>query len=217
MGLDFDAYNRKTEARIVNEIQEMMRVASIAVREVGKMIYIWLGEVEGRNDESYNLILNYESESDIKKRAILNRISLLEGLIHRQDYMRLVFELDQLTGYCAGTASRLNILSNWKPEGETSEKIQLLTGSMTQTVDYLKEAVFLIMTDNEIAVQNALKVDESEVNTNRFYRELLAHLWKLDLDHKTLLMAYDFTTHLEDISDIAERAADAVSIIAVAK
>ena len=217
MSLDFDDHNRTLEARVVNEIQEGMRFASLGVKEISKMVYIWLGETEGSLDECYKAILSYEDESDIRKRAILNRLSLSGGLINREDYMRLVFVLDHIVGYCAGTASRLFFLADWKPDKHTSDQIQLLIQAVNNSLDYLREAVFLLSTDSELSLQNALKVDESEKNIDQIYRELLGHIYKLDLDHKKLLMVFDFITHVEDISDQAESAADAVRIIAVGK
>lgn len=212
-----DERDTQKERRALDALQDHLRHVVSSVKELEGLIDDWMEGKVGTIDDHIDKLEEIEYQANQIKWKILDDLSEAETMLHREDFMRLVITIDEIVDYAEGTGHRVAILSNWKPDKKSVESIRNIVDALTTMITTLRESIFILTQSTDKSVQIARKIYEIERDIDKLHREMIKHVFSMDVDFKIIYLASNFIEHLEEMADKIESVTDAIRIIAVAR
>jgi predicted phosphate transport protein (TIGR00153 family) len=209
--------NNRAEYRAISIAEDHAGVVLQASKQLRMMLEDWMEGRKDRQRKHFDELAKLERKADSIKRDLLDALSMSETMLRRSDFFRLVMNTDDIADICEATAWDLTGLEDYQPEVRIRDKFKVMLDAMSDTVFKLRKSIMLLAQNSNKAVDFSMEVDEAERVVDEAHRQLLQLLYKSELEIKVLLRLKDLAQHIEEITDAAEDAADAVRIIAVAR
>ncbi|MFX0100254.1 MAG: DUF47 domain-containing protein [Candidatus Hodarchaeota archaeon] len=190
---------------------------------LARCIELWF---KGEYDEArklYEFLVEIENDADKLKNSIFMKVAEADmlGLIGKDsDFTSLILKTDQIVDYGEGTAQRLMNM-NWKniPDNVKAKAIELSEVIMN-TLILVRDMFFAISDNPDKIIKLCTQIDKAERESDLIFRELQRILYSeelKDVDLRIILPFLDAMEHLEDMGDIAERVADNMRILYIAR
>ncbi len=169
-------------------------------------------------EELYERILKYDESVKETSRLIEREMNSVGALLtNREDFLRLVSEIDKITDTIEGAAFRLVNLSKMKAKlgKELNEKILELGNTVLMTLLRLREAILAITLNADTFLQKIRETEEFEKKVDEIYRSLDLSLLQSQLKISHLLLSREIVSMLEEIADRSEGVVDALRVLSL--
>ena len=210
--------SNRLEIKALDVLNDYIRlVYNSLIKKLELMVQLLIEGNHSEIDSELKNLLRIESESIKIKNEILDELSEAEGLIHRDDLMRLGMNLAHLADSSTGLGYRIQAATVWKPDKISVEKMNAMMTNVDKSIKLIREAIFVLSQNASKSIDIVKDVEEIERDVDELQRDFIQYIYDLDLDFKTILRIRDFIIRLEEISDIAADIADSVRILAVSR
>jgi len=212
----------ETEAAIRRRMYEICqnhaRNAVEITRELALMID---GVKEGRQKsarEHYQAMLKLLDESNRLKTNLLGEVASVGSLlISREDFMRLIFAIEEIGDYAEGVGFRLvGILDRkWRVDKKYVERISDLASLVLEEMTKLRETILSLSFSPSKAMELTRTIEEVERKIDSSYRTLDIEILDAKLPMQSVLIVRDIIQHLERMADLAVDVGDLVRVLAI--
>ena len=207
----------RQEIKALDDMQDYMRLVFSAIKELSLMVDDWadnkINSLKGHLDK----ITELESKAEDSKRILLDKLSEAEGMLHREELMRLVMSIDEIVDVTEGTGYRITSISDWKIETKTKDLLQKMMNQVIEIMSTLKTVIFILTQNAEKAIKETENVSKIEREIDKTRRKIMDHVYSLNLDFRMVLKMRDLVNHMEEIADLTEGVADAARILGVSR
>jgi predicted phosphate transport protein (TIGR00153 family) len=208
MVLDNGRFMSSELGNITQMLDEHFRVAVSANKMVVNAITDWLEGKTSFDLEELDKITALEEKGDVLKRTILNELAKASSLMQREDLLKLVFYNDKLVDGAEIACYHLAaVVTQWTPDGELKEEIELLGKLLSSQISEQREAVRFLSINMEESMKRADEICKLEKQIDVVQRKIVASLYPLDIPIAVMLRFRDFINMLEDIANFSEDAA----------
>jgi uncharacterized protein Yka (UPF0111/DUF47 family) len=212
----------ETEAAIRRRMYEICqdhaRNAVEITRELAQMID---GVKEGKHKIArihYEEMLKLLEESGKSKINLLEEVASVGSLlISREDFMRLIFGIEEIADYAEGVGFRLvGILDRkWKVDKKYVERISDLASLVLEEITRLRETILSLSFSPSKAMELTRTVEEVERKIDSSYRTLDIEILDAKMPMQSVLILRDIVEHLERMADLAVDVGDLVRVLAI--
>ena len=144
--------------------------------------------------------------------------TLTEELIappDREDLMHFTKSLDAIADYANGAGRILDFLDKKLPESILGKLVET-ANIITLAVERLKDAInSLISNDIKKVLSDCVRVEELEEQADEQKRMTIEAIVHSDLSAPILLLTYQLTESMENVSDKVEDCADFIRVLAI--
>lgn len=211
MVLDNNRYISSELAQITQMLEEHFRVALSANKIVRSAIVDWLQEGKKVDSKQLEKITELEEKGDSIKLAILDQLSKANTLMQREDLLRLVNYNDKLIDGAEIACYHLAaVAGSWNPTGDLKSKIAKFIELFNDQITHQREAVRFLHINIEESIKKADEICRLEKQMDILQREIVSHLYSLEIDLAVLLRFRDFINMIEEISNFSEDAANTI-------
>lgn len=207
----------RLKRRALTACQEHLRTVLETVRKVTQMV----DNFADNNRESVQLLHTEINENkanvDNTRRIVAKELTEIGSfLTSREDFLRFVYETGEIADFCEGISFRLLEITNrgWKLPSDLTEKIEKFSEMVLDSVAKLKDTFMALNYGSTKAEEKARTVELAEEIVDNAYRKLEIEILDSNLELPLLFLTINIVNLLEDISDKAEDASDAVRILA---
>jgi len=169
-------------------------------------------------EEYYQRILKNDESAKETSMMIEREINNVGALLtDREDFIRLMSEIDRIADITEGAAFRLLNLSKMKAKfkKDLNKRLMELGENVLATLMKVREALLASTLDSSTFHQKIKETEEYEKRVDELYRSLDLELLKSDLKIAPLLLSREIIGMIEDIADRAERIADILRAISL--
>jgi len=212
----------ETEAAIRRRMFEICQNHARNVVEITRELALMIdGVAEGKQKsarEHYQAMLKLLGESDKSKTTLLGEVASVGSLlISREDFMRLIFGIEEIADYAEGVGFRLiGILDRkWKVEKRYIVRISDLASLVLEEITRLRETILSLSFSPSKAMELTRNVDEVERKIDSNYRALDIEILDARMPMQSILILRDIVQHLERMADLAVDVADLVRVLAI--
>ena len=217
------AFARESEEQIRRMVldicQDHVRKVLDAVREISSMISDF---ASGSNSEIMEThltqIKRLKEDATEQKRILLNELAE-KGmlLINREDFFRLIIQIDEIVDICEGAAYRISTITRKKIKvsKDISESLSNLSKNVLKTMQNLRETILALAYSRSKAIEMAKSVEVAEYAVDEIFREVEMKIIDAKMDIGTTLLLRDLAQFLEDIADKAEDSIDSTRVLAL--
>jgi predicted phosphate transport protein (TIGR00153 family) len=212
-----DPYDASSEQKAIDIAQDHCRKIVSAVKELSLLYDDWVeGDYKGA-EERLNRISRIENEANKLKHELLDQLSKATTMVNREDMMRLALVIDEIADVAEGTGFRVTAIHDWKPDPSFKKEMQGLIEQLITATEKLRLSIFMLSQNPAKSLEFADEVDAIEQEADRIQRRVGHSLYASKLEPKTLIMLKELVAHFEEMADTAERAADAIRIVAMSR
>jgi uncharacterized protein Yka (UPF0111/DUF47 family) len=168
--------------------------------------------------ENYSSILKALEENEKNKSTFLNEVASVGSLlISREDFLRLLFRLSEVSAFCEAMAYRLmGVLDlKWKLDAKRMNAISHLMGSVLKEISKARETLHSLSFDPDKAIETAKAVEELERQIDAESRNLDLELLGDKMPLPALLFLRDLVDRAEKIADIGVDIVDHIRVLAL--
>jgi len=212
----------ETEAAIRRRMYEICQNHARNVVEITRELALMIdGVAEGKQKgakEHYRAMLNLLDESNKSKTNLLGEVASVGSLlISREDFMRLIFGVEEIADYAEGVGFRLvGILDRrWKVDKKYITEISALASLVLEEMTKLRETILSLSFNPSKALDLTRTVEEVERKIDASYRTLDIEILDAKLPMQSILILRDIIQHLERMADLAVDVADLVRVLAI--
>jgi len=212
----------ETEAAIRRRMYEICQNHARNVVEITRELALMIdGVAEGKQKgakEHYRAMLKLLDESDKSKTNLLGEVASVGSLlISREDFMRLIFGVEEIADYAEGVGFRLvGILDRrWKVDKKYITKISALASLVLEEMTKLRETILSLSFNPSKALDLTRTVEEVERKIDASYRALDIEILDAKMPMQSILILRDIIQHLERMADLAVDVADLVRVLAI--
>jgi len=205
------------EVKALDALQDHLRYVVNSITELRNLIEDWISKKNENMEIHIEELERIEKQANTIKWKILDELSEAETMLHREDFMRLVMTIDEIVDYAEGTGHRVIFLMEWCPDEKSISYIKEMMDALFKMIKTLRESIFILTQNTDKSIKIAQKIYDIEREIDKLHRNMIKHIFSLDIDYKTLLLISNLIEHLENIADIMENVTDAIRIIAVAR
>ena len=217
------AFPRENEAQIRRMVldicQDHVRKILEGVRELSNMVFDFASGSNSQSmDDHLSQIKRLKEEATEQKRILLNELAEAGMLlINREDFLRLIVQIDEIVDFCEGAAYRLCTLAKRKikMKKDILDSLSNLSKNVLKTVTNLRETILSLTYSRSKAIEMAKSVEIAEYVVDEIFRDLEMKIIDAKLDLGTTLLLRDLAQSLEDIADKAEDATDSTRVLAL--
>jgi len=179
------------------------------------------GVAEGKQKitrEHYQAMLKLLDEFDKTKADLLGEVASVGSLlISREDFMRLIFGVEEIADYAEGVGFRLvGILDRkWKVDKKYIARISDLASLVLEEMTKLRETILSLSFSPSKAMDLTRTVEEVERKIDAKYRALDIEVLDAKMPMQSVLILRDIIQHLEKMADLAVDVADLVRVLAI--
>jgi len=221
--LSRDSY--ESESVYMNSVERRaLDMCSDHVREINRIVKYLLGILQKWVDgepfdsaETVNMFTKMEQKADTIKKGILDYLSQAQTLLNREDIMRLVLKVDDISDFVESVAYQLSVLKLIVPPPTTRADLTSMFQYTLETMELLERSISFLGSNPDKSIELAEKIDMLEKRIDITHRRLVSTFFDTMQDIRLLIRLRDILYHIEGISDLAEEAADAVRILAMSK
>lgn len=205
MVLDEKRFLTQELANMTQMIEEHFRIALSANKIVAGSMSEWLENGTPVSEEDLKKITELEEKGDEIKRAILYELASANGLLQRDDLLRLVHYNDKLIDGAEIACYHLAAVArNWVPKGELKDRIAEMGESVLSIIKQQREAVRFLSINLETSLKYADEICIIEKRIDILLREVLTILYSSGEEISNILRLRDFVNTLEEISNLSE-------------
>lgn len=217
------AFPRETDEqarRVVLDIcQDHVRKVLESVRRVALMLDDFTTKTDPKMMEDHLLqIRKLKEEASELKRVLLQELAEAGMLlISREDLLRLVIKINEISDFSEGIAFRINYLTTEKirVNDDLRNDMLSLAKNVLKAVTNLRKTIMSLMYSRAKAIDMAKSVEVAEYAVDELYRNLEMKIVNSEMDVGTKLILRDVAQLLEDIADKAEDATDSTRVLAL--
>jgi predicted phosphate transport protein (TIGR00153 family) len=212
-----DSYGSSSEQKALDIAQDHCRKIVSAVKELSLLYDDWVeGDYKGA-EERLNRVSRIEGEANKLKHELLEQLSKATTMVNREDLMRLALVVDEIADVAEGTGFRILDIQDWEPDANFKKEMQSLVEKLISATEKLRLSIFMLSQNPSKSLEFADEVDAIEKDADLIQRRVGHSLYASKLEPKTLIMLKELIAHFEEMADTAERAADAIRIVAMAR
>ena len=193
-------------------------------REINKIVKFLMGVlqkwIDGDSFDSsviMNEFIDMESKADSIKKGILDFLSQAQTLLNREDIMRLVLKVDDISDFVESVAYQLSVLSLIVPPTITHKDLKTMLDYTLESMELLERSISFVSSNPEKSLELVDRIDALEKKIDIAHRRVVSTFFDTLTDIRTLIRLRELLSHVEGISDLVEEAADAVRILAMSK
>jgi len=212
----------ETEAAIRRRMYEICQNHARNAVEITRELTLMIdGVKEGKHKsarEHYQAMLKLLDESGKSKTNLLGEVASVGSLlISREDFMRLIFGVEEIADYAEGVGFRLvGILDRkWKFDKKYIARISDLASLVLEEITRLRETILSLSFSPSKAMELTRTVEEVERKIDSNYRTLDIEILDAKMPMQSVLILRDIVEHLERIADLAVDVADLVRVLAI--
>jgi uncharacterized protein Yka (UPF0111/DUF47 family) len=190
--------------------------------EITRQLVVLLDNVAAKKPklakENYENILKVIEENERNKSTFLKEVASVGTLlINREDFLRLLFRLEEVAEYSEAIGFRLIgvVDLKWKLDVKKLEAISDLMGSVLKEISKVRETLHSLSFDPEKAIETAKAVEELERAVDAESRRLDLELISSKMPLQTLLFLRDLVDRAERIADIGVDVVDHIRVLAL--
>lgn len=188
-------------------------------KQLEEMVTIYLaGKANKKIKELADAIKNTEKEGNEIKLQIFDYLARVgEALMYREDWMRLILNLDSILDYVDSIAYRLSIAASkkWYPTTEVADGIRHLLSLINAMIDKIKLSLGSLQVNALRVLQICNELEEMERQVDEHHRELGSLLLESNVSTPALMLIHEICERLEDLADIALRTGDSLRLLAM--
>lgn len=209
------------QGRLVALTQEQIRKVLDCLRNLALMIETLSDTKAGTKavQQSQQRVLASESEAREKRRAIESEIAKVGAILaNREDFMRLVDDIDKIADLAEGISFRIVWLSmkQMRPKKNILKELRSMTDAVLVTVTRVREALLAVTLSAETFSSKIEETEAAEDKVDEMYRRIDLMILESDMKIAPLLLTREVATMLEDVADKAEEAADTLRALSLA-
>ncbi|MEN2975287.1 MAG: DUF47 family protein [Candidatus Caldarchaeales archaeon] len=207
------------QIRIFTFVQDQIRKIIDMYKIVLDMLENFVHELNiSKLEEFYQRILKADESAKETGRMIemeMNNVGAL--LTNKEDFIRLVTEIDEIADTVEGVAYRLVNLAKMKTRlnKELNNKLLGLGDMVLSTLNRLRESILAITLNITTFQQKIRETEEHEKKVDEIYRTLDLAILTSDLKIAPLLLTREIVLMLEEIADTAERIVDTLRALSL--
>jgi len=206
--------NHETDTKLRHQaldvLQELMHKAQDAVKSLGLMIDAWIDLKDIK--KLFRDIVNDEKEADNHKRRAYDMLSKATALLQREDIMRLVQTIDQITDNAEGSAHLISSLTYLDVPMDHQKEAQSLFVKVDEAVSLTRKVILTLPRNISEALKQAQRIDDIEREIDDVQRNIVHNAVQSNMKAGSLHQFIELIKHLETIADVTEDIADAVRI-----
>jgi hypothetical protein len=212
-----DLYDESAEQKAIDIAQDHCRKMVSTVKELSLLFDDWVEGNYREAEEKLNRITRLENDANSLKHELLDQLSKATTMINREDLMRLALVVDEIADLAEGTGYRILTIQDWKPDATMKKELGSLVEKVISATEKLRQSIFMLSQNPTKAVESADEVDEIEKEADAIQRRVGHSLYTSKVEPRTLMMLKELVSHFEEMADTAERAADAIRIVAMSR
>ncbi|WXG42670.1 MAG: DUF47 family protein [Promethearchaeati archaeon SRVP18_Atabeyarchaeia-1] len=212
-----DPYDASAEQKAIDIAQDHCRKIVSAVKELSLLYDDWVEGEYKEAEDRLNRISRIEDEANKLKHELLDQLSKATTMVNREDLMRLALVIDEIADVAEGTGFRITAIHDWKPDAGFKKEMQDLIEKLITATEKLRLSIFMLSENPAKSLEFADEIDAIEQDADKIQRRVGHSLYASKLEPKTLIMLKELVAHFEEMADTAERAADAIRIVAMAR
>lgn len=193
-------------------------------REINKIVKFLMGVlqkwIDGDSFDSSNIMnefIEMENKADSIKKGILDFLSQAQTLLNREDIVRLVLKVDDISDFVESVAYQLSVLSLIVPPTITYKDLKTMLDNTLESMELLERSISFLGSNPEKSLELVDRIDELEKKIDIAHRRVVSTFFDTLSDIRTLIRLREILSHVEGISDLVEEAADAVRILAMSR
>jgi len=207
--------------RLVALAQEQIRKVLDCLRNLSLMMETLF---QGRGgpkavEQSQLQVLASENEAKEGRRVIESEIAKVGAILaNREDFMRLVDDVDKIADLAEGISFRIVWLSkdNMRVKKNVLKELHTMTESVLVAVTRLREALLAVTLSAETFSNKIKETEDAEHRVDEMYRRIDLMILESDMKIAPLLLTREVAGMLEDVADKAEEAADTLRALSLA-
>jgi predicted phosphate transport protein (TIGR00153 family) len=212
-----DPYDASSEQKAIDIAQDHCRKIVSAVKELSLLYDDWVEGDYKEAEERLDRISRIEKEANKLKHELLDELSKATTMVNREDLMRLALVIDEIADVAEGTGFRITAIHDWRPNADFKKEMQGLIEKLITATEKLRLSIFMLSQNPTKSLEFADEVDAIEQEADRIQRRVGHSLYTSKLEPRTLIMLKELVAHFEEMADTAERAADAIRIVAMSR
>ncbi|MFH0848049.1 MAG: DUF47 family protein [archaeon] len=204
--------------RMLNICQDHGRRVVDVTRELALMLDAIVAGKQKEVKTRYDSIQKILQEADKIKAVLLSEVASIGTLLlNRDDFLRLVFLLSEISDDAEAVAFRLDgiIEKKWKIDKKylqsTSELMTLMLEEMTR----MRDTMMTLNLNPAKAVETARAVEAVERKIDTAQRNLTFDVISSEMELHLVLILWDIVRHLEGMADTGVDVVDLVRLLAV--
>jgi len=205
--------------RLLDFVMEHSKKLWDSYKRLEEMMGIYLkSRANRRIKELAEEIKKIEKEGNEVKLRIFDYLARVgEALMYREDWMRLILNLDNLLDYVDSISYRLSIAASkkWYPTPEVAEGFERLISLVNTMFNKLKQALSLLQTDAIKVLELCNELEDLEGEVDERHRELNLMLLESNVSISAFVVLYEVLERLEALADLAVRTGDNLRLIAM--
>ena len=207
--------------RLVALAQEQIRKVLDCLRNLSLMMETLFQGKGGPKavEQSQLQVLASENEAKEGRRVIESEIAKVGAILaNREDFMRLVDDVDKIADLAEGISFRIVWLSkdNMRVKKNVLKELHTMTESVLVAVTRLREALLAVTLSAETFSNKIKETEDAEHRVDEMYRRIDLMILESDMKIAPLLLTREVAGMLEDVADKAEEAADTLRALSLA-
>ena len=184
-----------------------------------EMMELYLsGKTNRRIRELAEAIKEIEKKGNEIKLQIYDYLAKIgEALMYREDWMRLILNLDSILDYVDSISFWISIATSkrWYPTPEVAEGFKQLLSSVSSMLEKLRAALSLFMSNVHKTLEACNQLEEVERAVDELHRDLGLKLLESNVSTSALMLLHEVCERLETLSDLALRTGDSLRLLAM--
>jgi len=216
------SYPMETEANIKRRMLDLCQTHARNVVEITRQLALLVDNVAAGKPklakENYANIMKTTEENEKNKATFLVEVASVGSLlISREDFLRMLFRLGEITDYCEAIGDRLIAVTElkWKLDHKKLEALSTLMGLVLKEVSKLRETIHSLSFDPDKAMETAKSVEELERQIDIESRKLDLELLTSKLPLPTMLFLRAVVERAERIADLGVDVVDHIRVLAL--
>jgi len=212
----------ETEANIKRRMLDLCQTHARNVVEIARQLAVLVDNVaEGKAKlakENYQNIAKSIEENEKNKTTFLVEVASVGSLlISREDFLRLLFRLGEISDYCESMAGRFLCVTEikWKLDSKKLQAISELMSLLLKEISKVRETLHSLSFDADKAMETAKAVEELERQIDVASRKLDLELLNSRIPLPMMLFLRDLVDRAEKIADIGLDVVDHIRVLAL--
>ena len=207
----------EAKRQVLMILQEHMRNAVTVAGIIPQMIDLIISsdDEDDQVEELYQRVKKVDEDSvAIEKGFVSELMSVGPLLTSREELLRLVSMVGAVIDSIEGSAYRIVYFKRLRSSPkEFLEKMKVLSEKVLETINSLRECIFLLSYNPAGIMEASKKVVKAESEVDHIYRSLSGESLEADLSSAQLLSINEVISRLETAADITLQALDVVTIL----
>jgi predicted phosphate transport protein (TIGR00153 family) len=213
----------ETEANIKRRMLDLCQTHARNVVEIARQLTLLVdnvaeGKIKLARENYQNITKSIEENEKNKSTFLIEVASVGSLLISREDFLRLLFRLDEIADYCESMGGRLIAameLVKWKLDAKKLQAVSELMSLILKEISKVRETLHSLSFDADKAMETAKSVEELERQIDVASRKLDLELLNSRIPLPMMLFLRDVVDRAEKIADIGLDVVDHIRVLAL--